>query len=116
MSISFDEIKNIAIDTFETSGKELFDEIVGSYKDVAESKAHLGEKYAKLLMQNGKDLIQDNITQEQHDANVEALWNAEKSDTFATGYEEKATAVKALTDGLKILAHMARSVVGKLTP
>lgn len=115
MSFTLDNLKKVAVDTFENEGKELFDKIVGHYKAVGADKVELGKKFTKLLLENGKDLIKGDITTEQHDQNVEDLWNAQKADTFATGYEEKVTIIGALLDGVKILAKMGTGILGMFT-
>lgn len=113
--INLEDLKNAAVNAFETDGKDLFDKIVGHYKDVGQEKVELGKKFTKLLLENGKDLIRGDITSEQHDQNVEDLWNAQKSDTFATAYEEKVTIIGALLDGVKILAKLGGSILGMFT-
>lgn len=115
MPLTLENLKDAAVKAFEDDGKDLFDEIVGHYKDVGESKVELGKKYTKLLLGNGKDLIRGDITREEHDKNVEDLWNAEKSDLFSTGYEEKVTIIGALTNGVKMLAKMGSSIFSSFT-
>lgn len=112
MSFSFDNLKKVAVDTFESEGKDLFDKILGHYKEVGADKIELGKKFTNLLMENGKDLIKGDISKEQHDQNVDDLWNAQQADTFATGYEEKVTIIGALLDGVKILAKMGTGILG----
>lgn len=112
MAFTLEKLKDAAVNAFETDGKELLDGILGHYKSVGADKLELGKKFTGLLLENGKDLIRGDITREQHDQNVEDLWNAQKSDTFATGYEEKVTIISALLGGLKILAKMGSSILG----
>jgi hypothetical protein len=115
MPITLDSLKDTVLNAFETDGKDLFDKMVGHYKDVGEDKVELGKKFTGLLLANGKELIEGKITKEIHDENVDALWDAEKADTFATAYEEKATFMSALLDGVKILAKMGSSILGSFT-
>ena len=115
MAFTLDGLKDAAIKAFETDGKDLFDKIVGHYKDVGEDKVALGKKFTGLLLDNGKDLIRGDITQEQHDENIKDLWDAQKSDAFSTAYEEKVTIIGALLDGVKILAKMGTSILGMFT-
>ena len=112
MAFTLEKLKDAAVNAFETDGKDLFDKIVSHYKDVGEDKVALGKKFTGLLLNNGKDLIRGDITREQHDQNVEDLWNAQKSDALSTAYEEKVTIIGALLDGVKILAKMGTSILG----
>jgi hypothetical protein len=115
MALTLENLKNAAVNAFETDGKALLEDILGHYKAVGAEKLALGKKFTGLLLENGKDLIRGKISQAQHDKNIEDLWNAQKSDTFATGYEEKVTIISALLGGLKILAKMGTSILGMFT-
>jgi hypothetical protein len=116
MTLTLDKLKDAVVEAFETDGKDLLDKIVGHYKDVGADKVELGKKFTKLLLNNGKDLIRGKITREQHDQNVNDLWNAQKSDVLSTAYEEKVTLIGALLDGVKMLGKMAIGILGKFTP